>query len=168
MKKLAVVFLLLLSLSLGCAATGPKYKDYQSTISGPPEGYARIFFFRNSRFMSSGVDAVIEINKKKVGECGNGAYFFVDLADMKLDIIATSKGGIGLDKLEKNVEPGIEYFFEMLVDENFVNAGVILGVIGQTAYSVANNNTGGWIFAERNKDEALKDLEQLTYSLDGE
>lgn len=96
---------------------------------------ARLFFYRDSRFMSRGADAAIHINNNKVGECGNNAYFFIDVkAGRHITITADNKGTPGTHTIEKDIASGNEYYIEVLVNEAYVESGIILGLIGQATY----------------------------------
>lgn len=163
-----VVLLFSLALLCGCAATGPKYSENQSAMPALDSGSARIFFFRKSRFMSSLSDAEIHINDDKVGECANGAYFYTDTKPGSIRIMADNTGTPGTHEISKTVKGGREYYFEVLVNEEYVNAGAILGILGQLAFVKNYPNSSGWTFHEVRKKEAVPLMQELTFSMDGE
>lgn len=151
-----------------CSATGPKYSEHQSTVNPPGEGESRLVFYRESRFMSGGVDAVISINGSKVGECGNGAYFYTDVPSGNTEISTVTKGAPGEHKIERTLEVGKQYYFEVLVNDAYVHSGAFAGLIGQSIYISNNENSCGWIFSDKSKEEALSQITDNTYSIDGE
>ena len=71
-------FILAITVTLSaCAATGPLYHEHQANVRTLDNMTSRIYFYRNSRFVSKALDAEIYLNCKKLGECANNAYFFV-------------------------------------------------------------------------------------------
>jgi hypothetical protein len=131
---------------------------------------ARLFFYRDSRFMSRGADAAIHINNNKVGECGNNAYFFIDVkAGRHITITADNKGTPGTHTIEKDIASGNEYYIEVLVNEAYVESGIILGLIGQATYVAANKNSSGWIFKETPKEQAAQKIQNnMAFSMNSE
>ncbi len=165
--KLTISLLFLLILS-GCSATGPKYSEYQSTVSAIDKDSSRLFFYRRSRFYSSGMDAEIYVNDNKVGECANGAYFYTDILAGKNEIKAENLLSPGTHKIQRNFKGGKEYYFEVLVNDDYVEAGILLGPIAQAFYVNEKKNMSGWIFKQVPKRRAVSMLESKIFSLDGE
>ena len=165
--KFIVVSTLLIILT-GCGATGPRYSEHQSSVPSLDENRSRVVFFRNSRFMSGGADAEIHINDTKVGECADSAYFYADVDKGPVTIKADNSGTPGTHAIDKDLEGGAEYYYEILVNESYVSSGVILGLIGQAVYVGSNDNVSGWIFKEVTKKEAATQLHDKIFSLDGE
>ena len=116
----SLVLLFIVIVLTGCSATGPRYSEHKSTIPALSSESSRIFFFRNSRFMSGGSDAEIYINDKKVGECADDAYFFTDTVPGHVKIKTETFGALGSHEIEKELEGGNEYYFEILVNEAYV------------------------------------------------
>ena len=114
------------------------------------------------------VDAEIYINDEKVGECADSAYFYTDVEPGPAKIKAATSGAFGTHMIEKNLEPNNEYYYEILVNEAYINSGVIFGVFGQAAYVGSNDNVSGWIFKEVSKEVAIPQLQDKIFSLDGE
>lgn len=164
----SLVLLFIVIVLTGCSATGPRYSEHKSTIPALTSESSRIFFFRNSRFMSGGSDAEIYINDKKVGECADDAYFFTDTVPGHVKIKTETFGTLGSHEIEKELEGGNEYYFEILVNTAYVYSSVFVGVIGQAAYAGSNENTNGWIFKEVKREEAIPQLTDKIFSLDGE
>ncbi len=160
--------LLTLALLTGCAVTGPSYQEKQAEAGPAPENLARLYFFRESRFMSAGSDASITLNNNKIGECGNGSYFYSDVAPGSYQLGADSWGTAGEFRVSKELEAGREYFFEVQVDEGYVMSGAMLGFIGQAIYASNNPNSGGWLLFEHKQEEAVEKLKGLPFSLDGD
>jgi hypothetical protein len=165
--KLLIIILSILTLT-GCAATGPFYHEHQANVVTLNNSTSRVYFFRNPRFVSKAVDAEIYINNNKVGECANNAYFFVDIKPGKTMLKVENTIAPGTHKLEKELEGGNEYYYEILVNESYVNAGIILGLIGQGTYVASNDNVSGWIFKETPKTKAIHFLRNKVFSLDGQ
>jgi len=163
-----IILLSVIVILTGCGATGPRYSEHKLTIPDLDSETSRVFFYRNSRFMSGGADAEIYINDIKAGECADGAYFFADTIPGLARIKAESGGTLGTHKIEEELEGGNEYYFEILVNEAYVNSSAFLGLIGQAAYVGSHDNVSGWIFKEVEEKEAVAQLEGKIFSLDGE
>ena len=82
MKIQKVILLITLSVvslfELGCAASGPKYSEYVDQIPKLNPESSRIFFYRKSSFIGSGVQPDIRLNGRVVGESKPNGFFFVD------------------------------------------------------------------------------------------
>lgn len=154
----------------GCAATGPKYSEHQADMPALDQDTARVFFFRNSKFASSGGDAEIFVNDEKVGECADGAYFYVDTAPGLAKIRAENAGAYGTHVIEKQLEGGTEYYIEVVVNETYVYSGSLPFVadLALLPYVALNENVGPWYFRETPKVEAVRQLQDKVFSLDGE
>lgn len=169
--KVSVVSKLLASLFVlgvlsGCSASGPKYSEYQSSVATVEADKSRVFFFRQKKFMSGGVDAQIEINGNDVGECANDGYFFVDVNPGLLNITADVFMSPGEHTMQLQVEPGSETYVEVLVDEDYVSSGIILGAIGQAAYVSNNENAGPWILREKAASYSQHLMRDMAFSKD--
>lgn len=76
MRRLALA---LACLALGgCAVTGPKYEEIQTTIPDVSPGNARVYFFRTAGFAGGGVRPEIRLNDDPVGKSVPGSFFYVD------------------------------------------------------------------------------------------
>lgn len=62
----------------GCAASGPKYADLQSSIPALDARQGRIFFYRESSMVGAAVQPSIMLNGEKVGDSVPGSFFLVD------------------------------------------------------------------------------------------
>lgn len=165
--KLTISLLFLLILS-GCSATGPKYSEYQSSVLAIDKDSSRLFFYRRKRFSSNGIDAEIYVNDNKVGECANGAYFYTDVLAGNNEIKVENLLSPGTHKIKRNLKGGKEYYFEVLVDDDYVEAGILLGPLAQALYISGKKNMSGWIFKQVPKRRAVSMLESKIFSLDGE
>jgi hypothetical protein len=87
--KLAMLFFLLVPISAGCTASGPKYAAIADRIPPVPENSGRIYFFRSSSFVGSGIHPDVRLNDVVVGESIPGGFFFVDRAPGDY-VVATS------------------------------------------------------------------------------
>lgn len=165
MKNLALFFTVVFAL-IGCSASGPKYNQYESTVSPVNLSDARIYFFRPSRFMAGGVDAVVSLNGQKVGECGNKGYFFTDVKPGHVSIKTETKMAPGEHIMEMDAEPGKNYYVEVEVNEDYVKSGALLGLVGQSVYVANNKNSCGWIFKQTPKEDAIAKMQDLSFSKD--
>lgn len=118
--------------------------------------------------MASAADAVISINENKVGECGDGKYFFADIPAGKVKIKATMKASPGTHIAETTLEAGNSYYYEVQVNEAYIHSGVILGVIGQSAYVASNKNSAAWVLVQKPQEGAEAKIKDKIYSIDGE
>lgn len=79
MRAMKVVLLSCALLSLvGCAATGPMYKDVSASIPPLEAGKGRIYFYRPDSILGAAVTADINLNGRVVGRSERGSFFFVD------------------------------------------------------------------------------------------
>ena len=72
-----ISFVILLT---GCMATGPKYKEVQTSIPAIESGKGRIYFYRTANFMGGGIRPSVNLNGKEVGKSTPGGFFYVDRA----------------------------------------------------------------------------------------
>lgn len=166
MKQL---FILALTIILSaCAASGPLYHEHQANVRTLDNITSRVYFYRNSRFVSKALDAEIYLNGNKVGECANNTYFFVETKAGETIFNVENTAAPGSHTIKKKLEGGQEYYYEIIVNESYVNTGMILGLIGQGAYVATNNNVSGWIFKEVRQAQATRLLRNKVFSLNGE
>ena len=162
-------FILAITVTLStCAATGPLYHEHQANVRTLDNMTSRIYFYRNSRFVSKALDAEIYLNGKKVGECANNAYFFVATKAGETTFNVENTAAPGSHSIKKKLEGGQEYYYEIIVNESYVNAGMILGLVGQGAYVANNDSVSGWFFKEVPQAQATQLLRNKVFSLNGE
>ena len=165
MKKF--VFFVIMAITLGgCATSGPKYSQYESTISPVSAEKARLYFFRQSKFAAGGVDAPIYVNGEEVGEAANKSYFFADVTPGRMVLKTESKMAPGVHVMETDVEAGNNYYIEVQVNEAYISSGVVLGLIGQSAYVASHKNSSCWLFQPTPTEEAIPKLKELAFSKD--
>lgn len=70
--------LLMLAVLVGCAATGPLYKEVASAIPPVPPSKGRIYFMRADTMLGAAVTADIRLNGNVVGKSERGSFFYVD------------------------------------------------------------------------------------------
>lgn len=160
----SVVMVVFLS---GCAVIGPRYSEHQANVPALQDGTSRIVFFLNTRFMSHLADAEIHIYGEKAGDCAQDAYVLKDMPAGHLKIKAEKAFTFESHVVEKDVGSGKEYYYEVMVNDSYIWSGVMLGIIGQAVYTAINDNTGGWIFKEVSKDEAIPQLQDKIFIAEG-
>lgn len=67
-----------ISLAASCRASGPKYDEISSSMPPVPAQHARVYFFRDSNVMGSGVQPTIYFDGQAVGKSEPSGFFFVD------------------------------------------------------------------------------------------
>ena len=60
----------------GCATPGPKFSNYLATLSPPPTGQGRIWFYR-APWMANGVNVKVALDNVEVGKSKSGSFFEV-------------------------------------------------------------------------------------------
>jgi hypothetical protein len=72
------VLLLLTTVSLiGCASL-PNFTEYAKRLPPTTQGEGRIWFYRSSRFVGSGIQPSVLLNGETIGKARPGGYFYVD------------------------------------------------------------------------------------------
>ena len=88
----------------GCAATGPKFTQQESTMPKLAAEQGRVYFYRVDSFAGGAVRPVIKMDGATVGDSVPGGYFFVDAAagshQAETSTEATNKVSFVLDKGE--------------------------------------------------------------------
>jgi hypothetical protein len=78
MKKPILLASLVCVVKLVGCANGPDFKTYSSTLSAPKDGEARVWFYRPSKMMASGVQPIVYVNGTEVGKAQPGCFFYAD------------------------------------------------------------------------------------------
>jgi len=65
-------------LMVGCAASGPLYKDVAASFPPVPADKGRVVFFRADSVFGAAVTADIKLNGRVVGKSERGSFFYVD------------------------------------------------------------------------------------------
>lgn len=92
MRALKLLSLFAVSLAfVGCAATGPKYKDISASIPPIPPGQARVFFYRPDTMLGAAVTSDIKLNGRVVGVSERGSFFFVDEAPGAMAVLTSTE-----------------------------------------------------------------------------
>jgi len=84
------IFLLLVALVITSCASGPKFKDYQSSISTLDSNHGRIFVYRNSAF-GAAVQPYVKLNGEKIGEAIAQGFFYVDRPAGEYEIMTSTE-----------------------------------------------------------------------------
>jgi len=61
----------------GCVSM-PNFTEYAKRLPPPMQGEGRIWFYRQSRFVGSGIQPSVLLNGEKIGKARPGGYFYVD------------------------------------------------------------------------------------------
>jgi hypothetical protein len=76
---LAVLYSVTLSLLMVGCATGPDFATYNSSTLPPPkDGQSRIWFYRPSKVIGSGLQPVVHVNGVPIAKAQPGSFFFAD------------------------------------------------------------------------------------------
>lgn len=76
--RMAVAALLLTTLAACAQPRGPAIESDAAALAPPPEGLARIFFYRTSNPLMAMVEPAVVVNDRKVGTIGPGEVFYRD------------------------------------------------------------------------------------------
>jgi Protein of unknown function (DUF2846) len=77
MKKAKFPLFVLCSLMIGCVSM-PNFAENAKRFPPPEQGKERIWFYRQSRFVGSGIQPSVLLNGEKIGKARPGGYFYVD------------------------------------------------------------------------------------------
>ncbi len=80
MKKIFQLISLAGLVAMAGCATGPDFKTYNASLSAPKEGESRIWFYRPSKFLGSGIQPMVYINDTPIGKSQPGCFFYADRA----------------------------------------------------------------------------------------
>ena len=119
MKLKILILILFAVLITGCVATGPKYKEVQSTIPAIESGKGRIYFYRSASMFGAGIQPTVNLNGKKVGDSKPGGFFYVDRATGDYEVVLSTEVD---KKLTFQLDKGEEQYVRMTV-----GMGVIVG-----------------------------------------
>ena len=64
----------------GCAASGPKFTEVQSTMPKLNADQGRVYFYRSSSMFGAAMQPAIVFDGAEVGKSQPGGYFYVDAA----------------------------------------------------------------------------------------
>jgi hypothetical protein len=68
---------IMLVLLQGCVSM-PNFPEYAKRLPPPMQAEGRIWFYRQSRFVGSGIQLSVLLNGEKIGKAKPGGYFYVD------------------------------------------------------------------------------------------
>jgi hypothetical protein len=89
-KNVSLVLMLIVTALLSACASGPAYKDVQSSIPSLRSDKGRIYFYRTA-MMGAAVQPGITLNGAKVGSAVPGGFFYVDQAPGNCEVIAATE-----------------------------------------------------------------------------
>jgi|WetSurSiteA1Bulk_404760.scaffolds.fasta_scaffold169575_1 hypothetical protein len=121
---------LLAGVVAGCA-TGPKYEEVRGGFPALVAEQGRIYFYRSSNPIGSGIQPSVMLNGQKVGDSKPGGFFFVDRAPGNYEVNLTTEVD---KKLTFTLEPR---------QERYVRMSVGLGVVVYRVYpELVDRKTG--------------------------
>jgi hypothetical protein len=62
----------------GCAATGPKFAEAESSAPALKPDQGRVYFYRNASMLGAALKPAIQLDGIEVGDSQQGGYFYVD------------------------------------------------------------------------------------------
>jgi len=123
----------------GCAS-GPQFKDIQSSIAQAKPGTGRIYFYRPGKMFGAGIQPKVWLNGGIIGKSTPGGFFYVDQEPGDCTVSMTSE---------------VEKALTFTIDEGqtrYVRLSVGLGVV---VYRV---------FPElKDESEALPEIQTMSY-----
>ncbi len=148
-----ILFVILVTLISGCAATGPSYTSVKSAIPQLQADNSRLYFLREGSFVNSGLTARVYLNGTKVVDLNMDGFAYVDRPAGNVLIMIDAPLNFGEARQIFTIESGKTYYFSVANNSSNVMAGMIGGVIGAAS-------EGGGRFAFYQIPEAMA-LEQL-------
>ena len=132
MRKLhAGIVLAAAVLLFGCAASGPKLAEMQSSMPALKQNQGRIYFYRTSSMMGAAIQPSVLLNGQAVGESKPGGFFFVDTAPGSQEVSTSTEVE---KKLTFKLEPG---------QTRYVRTSISFGVLaGRVQPELVDNGTG--------------------------
>lgn len=79
----------LAALSVGCAS-GPKFSEYRASVPPPPDGYARVWFYRPSA-MGAAVQPNVKLDDRVVGSAVPHGFFHAEVKPGEHQVSATTE-----------------------------------------------------------------------------
>ena len=125
----------------GCAASGPKLTEMQSSIPALKADQGRVFFFRKDSMMGAALQPVINLDGSVVGESKPGGFFYVDAAVGSHEAMTSTEVS---NKLSFVLAPG-----EVKYVRTAPSFGVMVGHVTPTLVGA---------------DEAKKEIATLSYT----
>ena len=141
MKRCCIgIVLIVSSILAGCAATGTKYTEMESSFPSIEAGMGRIFFYRPGKMWGAAIRPKVWLNGEVIGESTPGGFFYVDDKPGDYQVSLTSE-------LEKSLT--------FTLDEGqtrYVRLSVGMGVVVYRVYPEL-----------KDESEALPELQTLSY-----
>jgi hypothetical protein len=76
---------------LSACASGPKYAEVRASIPPLAADQGRIYFYRSSNMMGSGIQPSVMLNGEKVGDSVPGGFFFVDRKPGNFEVLTSTE-----------------------------------------------------------------------------
>jgi len=152
-----ILLLLFGFILVGCAASGPTYKQY----SVQNQGSAVVYIYRPSRSVNCCVAPAVYINDSKRHSLKNGGYLAYEL-ESGVHKITVGDGAYGFtaETLELNLEKGKDYFLKW-------NIGPIENIGDVVAVAMLGGATAGkreYNLVQMNSDVAKTEISSLKLS----
>jgi hypothetical protein len=92
MNRLVNAFAIVLAALVvaGCATSGATFTDMSSSISGPPAGIGRIYFYRSS-IIGFAVQPQVRLNGEVVGKAQPRGFFYADRPAGAYEVASTTE-----------------------------------------------------------------------------
>jgi hypothetical protein len=141
MKRYSIgIVLVIFSILAGCAATGTKYEEMDTSLPSIESGMGRIYFYRPGKVWGGAIRPKVWLNGQVIGKSTPGGFFYVD-----------SKPGDYQVSLTSEVEKSLTF----TLDEGqtrYVRLSVGMGVAVYRVYPEL-----------KDQSEALPELRTLSY-----
>ena len=125
------------ALLLASCASGPKYADVAPSLAAVPADKARLVFLKEGGFVGSLSSMRIQIDGTTLGDVPNGSALLVDRAPGAVDISCDNAMSFGRWVVPVTLEPGKEYYFEIVYRGAAIAAHLVGGVAGLAAESAS-------------------------------
>ena len=159
---LRAAFALAAALFLAACGGGPKYADVAASLAPVAPDKSRLVFLKESGFVGSLSSMRIQIDGTTLGDVPNGTALLVDRAPGAVSISCDNAMSFGRWVVPVTLEPGKEYYFE-IVHRGAALAAGMFGVVGLAAESAAQptQRDGPAELRPLGKDAALAKLQSL-------
>jgi len=157
------IYLSMGSMMLGCAATGPSYKDFMSTWQPLDKSSARVFFYKEEKkdFFGIASTAVFSVNSVQKGIVNWGGFNVIDLPPGTTKLSVSQQGGMGSCNAQVSLKENTQYFFKVEQRFDQAVAGFLFGLAGALIEAQAGDCTGAYKFSPVEPEVANERLSTL-------
>lgn len=133
------IFIFIFAVMSGCAS-GPKFKDVQSSFAPAKPDTGRVYFYRPGKMFGAGIQPKVWLNGEVIGESTPGGFFYVDQEPGDCKVSMTSE-----------VEKALTFTIDK-GQTRYVRLSVGLGVIVYRVYPEL-----------KDESEALPEIQSMSY-----